>query len=101
MSMSTELRPVSERPRVGDWVSIKWKGGGWSSIRWVSARDFSTPSIVEGWILLSRAEPKPLAQEAAELGPMPEAVSGSYNLVSWATKADALIKRLVAQGSGR
>ena len=91
------LRPASERPEVDGWIAVKWKDGRWTTTRWVRDYDFSVPSMIEGWLLLSRAEPKSLAQEAAELGPMPEAVRGSYNLVSWAVKADAFIKRLAAQ----
>lgn len=65
MSTSTELRPASERPRVGDWVAVKWKDGRWSLTRWVSDRDFRAPSIMEGWILLFRAEPKSLSPSSA------------------------------------
>ena len=75
MSMSTELRPVSERPRVGDWVATKWKDGGWSATHWVSDHDFSAPFIMEGWLLLSRAEPKSLSPSSARTAKSSQAKS--------------------------
>lgn len=91
-SAEPRLRPASEKPQIGDLIVHKFGDGSFGSpFRY---HEYSSMKVVAGWVLLERAKPKTLAEEARQLV---NDAGSAFDPNAWGGRATALLRRVAEQ----